>query len=171
MPGEAEFTRRLRRKSWRVQIALTVPVATLWSVEAWLLSPFLALVAVVFWSYAVYLVWTRPQGMDGRTFEPVWYRSAPKRRRWPPKAYEDVGALTIGRGRVTFVGRRVKIVLNQPTVVGVGRQGVDTFNRWVEVVANDGHRALLADGTRWGWRGAYGGNDRLAAAIHEAQRL
>ena len=62
IPGEAKFTRKLRRKSWRVQLALTVPVAILWSVEAWLLSPFVALVAVVFWSYAVYLVRTRPPG-------------------------------------------------------------------------------------------------------------
>jgi hypothetical protein len=84
---------------------------------------------------------------------------------------EDIGALTIGRGRVTFVGRRVKIVLDQPKVVGVGRRGPDTSNRWVEVAASDGHRVLLTDGLRWGWRGACGGNDRLAAAIDEAERL
>jgi phosphate/sulfate permease len=61
VPGEAEIGRHLRGKSWRVQFAVVAPIAVLWSVEAWFLSPFLALVAAVFWFYAVYLVVRRPQ--------------------------------------------------------------------------------------------------------------
>lgn len=99
-----------------------------------------------------------------QTFSNVWYSS---QKRWYDLhllAYKDVGRLTINEKSMEFKGRTQNLMLDDIRRVSFGKQGRDFVNNWVRVDYGDGasiSTALFADGNMLGWRGVFGGTQRI----------
>jgi hypothetical protein len=102
-------------------------------------------------------------------FRKVWYRSAHSgKSRWRLTTYQDIGILTIEENRLQFVGRRTNLIISSISEIGVGAQGNDFINAWVNVQSEEG-TACFANGGWWGWRAHIAdGNRKILRAIMKA---
>jgi hypothetical protein len=106
-------------------------------------------------------------------FERVWYREPGHRFRANQAAWDDVGLLRIQDGGAFYAGG--KITLRMDRIVAVRQDWVrgDRIGRWILVtyVRNGEERlACLHDGRALGWRGKFGGNQRIVDALERAIR-
>ena len=102
-------------------------------------------------------------------FNSVWYRSRPLTiRDVTIKGMEDRGTLTVDPGSLRFEGKKGTVEITDIRRVFASRAGRDFVNRWITVEYGDGQTAMFVDGRLMGWRGIFGGNKKLLAAIEQA---
>ena len=104
-------------------------------------------------------------------FETVWYREPDHRFRPSQAAWDDVGLLRIRDGGAVYAGRANTVRMDRIVAVRSDWVQGDRLGRWILVTYVRGGEERLArlhDGRALGWRGKFGGNRRILAALEQA---
>jgi len=112
---------------------------------------------------------------SGKILENVWYRYDGKKG-FGLRIYKDSGKLVVNLDGIQFIGTKHHVYIPKETVTGIelGLQGKDMLNIWIRIeYEEDGMNkaAHFMDGRWFGWREAFGGNNRILKEIGQVFHL